>query len=201
MHKIQYISQGSNQNEQLENIRYALDLGCLWIQLRFKEADKNLLVETAKIAKSICKEYNAILIINDHVDVAKEIDADGVHLGLSDSKVSDAKKILGDEKIIGGTANTYNDVIQRVKEKCSYIGLGPFQFTSTKKKLSPILGVSGYMEIIEKLKKDQIKTPIYAIGGIKECDISSLFNIGLNGIAVSGLLTNRDIKIDLSKYA
>jgi thiamine-phosphate pyrophosphorylase len=106
------------------------------------------------------QEYLATFIINDNVHLAKQLDADGVHLGLSDEE---ARLILGKTKIIGGTANTLK-MLQRTAENCDYIGLGPYQFT-TKQHLSPILGLEGYRSIIEQMKAKH-PNPIYAIGGI-----------------------------------
>jgi thiamine-phosphate pyrophosphorylase len=190
MYKLQYISQGDTQEVQLNNIQKALEFGCRWIQLRFKKANAETLEQTALIAKELCKEFDAIFIINDHVTLAKKIDADGVHLGLTDTSIKEARELLGEEKIIGGTANTYEDVVQRFHEKCNYVGLGPYKFTSTKEKLSPIVGLEGYKKIISNLKSDGIEIPIFAIGGILEEDIDPIINTGIYGIAVSGLITN-----------
>ena len=190
MYKLQYISQGDTQEEQLNNIQKALEFGCRWIQLRFKKANAETLEQTALMAKELCKEFDAIFIINDHVTLAKKIDADGVHLGLTDTSIKEARELLGEEKIIGGTANSYEDVVQRFHEKCNYVGLGPYKFTSTKEKLSPIVGLEGYKKIISTLKSEGIEIPIFAIGGILEEDIDPIINTGIYGIAVSGLITN-----------
>lgn len=190
--KLQYISQGSSIQEQLDNIHKALDNGCSWIQLRFKTNDQKELYRLAESAKIACDEYMADYIINDNAHLAKETDADGVHLGLTDMSILEARTILGPTKIIGGTANTFEHVLQRAAENCDYIGLGPFQFTTTKQNLSPILGLEGYCSIIEQMKNYGIKTPIYAIGGIGLYDIDSLMTTGIHGIAVSGLITQSE---------
>ena len=190
MYKLQYISQGDTQEEQLNNIQKALEFGCRWIQLRFKKANAETLQQTALLVKELCEKFDAIFIINDHVILAKKIDADGVHLGLTDTSIKEARELLGEEKIIGGTANTYEDVVQRFHEKCNYVGLGPFKFTSTKEKLSPIVGLEGYKKIISTLKSEGIEIPIFAIGGILEEDIEPILNTSIYGVAVSGLITN-----------
>lgn len=190
--KIQYISQGKSPEEQIANIAKALDVGCKWIQLRYKNKPIEEVLTLAKMVQKICKAYDAKLIINDHVEVAYQIDADGVHLGLNDISIAEARKLLKQNKIIGGTANTIEDVLQRVHEKCDYIGLGPFRFTTTKEKLSPILGLEGYQNILCELKNRNIEIPIYAIGGIEEDDIEKLVVTGVYGIAVSGLITNHN---------
>ena len=190
--KLQYISQGKTSKEHLLNIQSVLDAGCDWIQLRLKNVDILEYESTAKKAKEICDKYKATFIVNDNVLIAKNCDADGVHLGLNDMLVLEARKILGETKIIGGTANTYEDVLKRIDEQCNYIGLGPYKFTNTKSNLSPILGLNGYAAIISKLNSVQKQVPIYAIGGIELQDIEQLFQTGIYGIAVSGLLTNTE---------
>lgn len=196
-HKLQYISQGTTSDEHLKNIQEALDAGCLWIQLRMKNFTSEVIENTANKVRSLCDKYNAIFIMNDNVSIAKKCNADGVHLGLSDMSVKEARKILGDATIIGGTANTIEDVLQRINEKCNYIGLGPFRFTNTKDKLSPILGAEGYKIIISQLNETQQKTPIYAIGGVLADDVENIINTGIYGIAVSGIITKAENKMQI----
>ncbi|MEP6805761.1 MAG: thiamine phosphate synthase [Flavobacterium sp.] len=192
--KLQYISQGKTIDEQLYNIHQALDAGCDWIQLRFKNQTAKDIFDLAEAVKFLCEEYLANFIVNDHLYLAQKIDADGVHLGLSDMKIDEARAVLGSTKIIGGTANTYDDIVNHVQNGCNYIGLGPFRFTETKEKLSPILDLSGYYEIVEKMKNTKIQIPVYAIGGITLNDINPLMETGIHGIAVSGMITKTDQK-------
>jgi thiamine-phosphate pyrophosphorylase len=187
--KLQYISQGNTIEEQLYNIHQALDAGCDWIQMRFKNQTEKNSFKLAEAVKLLCEEYLAAFIVNDNLHLAQQINADGVHLGLTDMKIDEARAILGTTKIIGGTANTFEDIQNHVKNSCDYIGLGPFRFTNTKEKLSPILGLSGYFEILQKLKKNKIEIPVYAIGGITLKDVSPLMETGIFGIAVSGIIT------------
>lgn len=192
MEKLQYISQGKTLQEQELCIRKALDNGIKWVQVRWKNAPENELINLCEISKQLCSEYQAVCIINDHVQIAKEIDADGVHLGLNDSAIEEARLILDENKIIGGTANTLSDVIQRIKESCDYIGLGPLRFTTTKEKLSPVLGFEGYQAIIDGLREKSIDVPkIFAIGSVTLEDILPLQEIGIYGVAVSGLITRQ----------
>ncbi|MBP2618253.1 thiamine phosphate synthase [Chryseobacterium jejuense] len=202
MEKLQYISQGITRQEQELNIRKALDNGIKWVQIRWKNALENELVDFCEITKQLCSEYQSICIINDHVQLARTIDADGVHLGLNDGSIEEARITLGENKIIGGTANTLSDVLQRMKEPCDYIGLGPLRFTSTKEKLSPILGFEGYQEIIDKLHEKSVVIPkIFAIGGVSLEDIQLLQQIGIYGVAVSGQITNQPTLINEFKKA
>jgi thiamine-phosphate pyrophosphorylase len=192
--KLQYISQGDNVEEQLYNIHNALDNGCDWIQMRFKNQKPKKTFALAEAVKFLCEEYLANFIINDDVHLAKQFNADGVHLGLSDMGVLEARSILGKTKIIGATANTFDDIVRQVNNGCDYIGLGPFQFTKTKKNLSPILGIEGYQSIVNKMKQSKIEIPIYAIGGITLENVDALIQTGIHGIAVSGIITKSDNK-------
>jgi thiamine-phosphate pyrophosphorylase len=202
MEKLQYISQGFTIEDQELNIRKALDNGIKWIQVRWKNAPENEFIKLCEISKKLCSENQTVCIINDHVQIAKDIDADGVHLGLKDTSIEIARHILGENKIIGGTANTILDVLQRMNEPCDYIGLGPLRFTSTKERLSPILGFEGYEEIIQNLKEKSLKIPkIFAIGGVVLEDIELLQQIGMYGVAVSGQITNQPSTINEFKTA
>ncbi|WP_330744274.1 thiamine phosphate synthase [Chryseobacterium sp. CP-77] len=192
MEKLQYISQGNTIQEQEQHIRNALDNGIKWVQVRWKNAPENELISLCEISKQLCSAYQSVCIINDHVQIAKEIDADGVHLGLGDCSVDEARLILGENKIIGGTANTLSDVIHRINESCDYIGLGPLRFTTTKEKLSPVLGYEGYQKIIDGLREQSIDIPkIFAIGSVNPEDILPLQEIGIYGVAVSGIITRQ----------
>jgi thiamine-phosphate pyrophosphorylase len=144
--------------------------------------------------KFLCEEYLANFIVNDDVHLAKQFNADGVHLGLTDMGVAEARAILGKTKIIGATANTFEDIVRQVNNGCDYVGLGPFQFTKTKKNLSPILGIEGYQSIINKMEQSKIEIPIYAIGGITLENVDALIQTGIHGIAVSGIITKSDNK-------
>lgn len=186
---LHYISQGIDQKVHLENIERVLQAGCSWVQLRMKNTNYEVALETAHQAKALCDAFRTTLIINDNVSVAQEVDACGVHLGQEDLSTAHARKILGSEKIIGGTANTFEQALNHIKNGVNYLGMGPLRFTSTKKKLSPVLGFEGYTNLTQKFSADNINTPIIAIGGITEADFQPLQQIGLYGIAVSGLLT------------
>lgn len=192
--KLQYISQGETIEKQLYNIHNALDNGCNWVQMRFKNQTQKDAFSLAEAVKPLCVKYAANFIVNDDLYLTKQIDADGVHLGLTDTKIDEARAFLGASKVIGGTANTFEDIQNHVKNGCDYIGLGPFRFTATKEKLSPILGLSGYFDILQKLKKNKISIPIYAIGGITLRDVGPLMETGIHGIAVSGIITESDEK-------
>lgn len=191
LHKLQYISQGMDADTQWANISRALDNGVNWIQLRWKNATPKHILPLAEKVKKLCEVYQASLIINDDILIAQHVEADGVHLGLQDDSIAQARSTLGENKIIGGTANTMADVKQRVNEGCDYIGLGPYRHTITKEKLSPILGIQGYKSILTQLHTEMRISipPLYAIGGIRKEDVQGLLELGVHGIAISQVIT------------
>lgn len=186
--RLQFISQGNTAEQQITSIHHALDVGVKWIQLRFKNQEEKAVWILAEHVKRLCIQYGAKFIINDWVPVAEYVNADGVHLGLQDIDISTARLQLGKVAIIGGTANTIADVRQRISEGCDYIGLGPYAYTSTKERLSPILGSAGYHTISSQLGYANI--PIIAVGGIKTADLLSLQSTGVHGVALSTELLN-----------
>ena len=189
---IQFISHYNEHYDYLDSIRLALDGGCRWIQLRMKDATTDEIRPIALQAQRMCAERGATFIIDDHVELVKEIHADGVHLGKNDMPIAEARKLLGKDFIIGGTANTFDDIVSHYESGADYIGCGPFRFTTTKKNLSPVLGLDGYADIIEKMKTAGIELPVVAIGGITADDIPSILQTGITGIALSGTVLNAD---------
>jgi thiamine-phosphate pyrophosphorylase len=156
------------------------------VQLRLKDLSPKKLLKAAEEAREITTHFQTRLIINDHYKIAKEVRADGVHLGKNDSCPTIAKKYLGEYYFVGGTANTLQDCEALIAKKVDYIGLGPFRFTKTKDNLSPIVGYNGYLTILEELKTD---IPILAIGGITLNDVPEILGTGIYGIAASVEIT------------
>ena len=187
---IQFISHFNDKYSYLDSIRLALDGGCKWVQLRMKDASEEEFLRNAHQARKLCDQYQATFIIDDHVELVRECGADGVHLGKNDMPIAEARRLLGDDFIIGGTANTFDDVLSHYRSSANYIGCGPFRFTTTKKGLSPILGLKGYQDIVAKMKSQSIDIPIVAIGGITIDDIPSIMQTSVNGIALSGTVLN-----------
>lgn len=196
---IQFISHYTEQYSYLDSIKLALLGGCRWIQLRVKNTSDEDVLPMALEAQKMCKEYGATFIIDDRVDMVKAIGADGVHLGKNDMPVAEARRILGKDFIIGGTANTFEDVRKHYQDGANYIGCGPFRFTTTKEKLSPILGLEGYRGIVLKMKEEKIDIPIVAIGGITADDIPAIMQTGVTGIAISGTVLRAESPVDEMK--
>lgn len=184
--RLQFISHYTDEYTYLDSIRMALEGGCKWVQLRMKGATYAEMLPAALQAQKMCKEARATFIIDDHVELVKQIGADGVHLGKKDMPISEAREILGPDFIIGGTANTFEDVKSHYESGADYIGCGPFRFTTTKQGLSPILGLEGYTHIAQQMKTCGITLPIVAIGGITAEDIPAIMQTGVTGIALSG---------------
>lgn len=183
---IQFITHYTDTISYLDSVRLALEGGCRWVQLRMKDAAVDDIRPVALEAQKLCREAGATFIIDDHVQLVKEIGADGVHLGKNDMPIDEARAILGEGSIIGGTANTLDDVVRHWKNGASYIGCGPFRFTTTKEKLSPVLGLDGYREIMTQMRQQGIVLPVVAIGGITAEDIPEIKQTGVDGIALSG---------------
>lgn len=163
------------------------------MQLRMKDAEEAVMAETAIAVQRMCREYGATFIIDDNVALAKSIGADGVHLGKHDMPISVARDILGERHIIGGTVNTFEDVLHHLNGATpDYFGCGPFRETSTKRNLSPTLGLDGYKDIIRQMRSHGIDIPIVAIGGIRREDIPALMECGVSGIALSSSILTAD---------
>ena len=195
--RLQFITHYTQKYSYTDSARIALEGGCKWVQLRMKDADDLLLEETALVVQKMCREYGATFIIDDNVALAKKIGADGVHLGKNDMPVAQARKILGENFIIGATVNSFEDVLSHLQDSLpDYLGCGPYRFTSTKQKLAPILGLAGYQSIVGKMRESNISIPIVAIGGICKEDVSLLMDTGIDGIALSGSVLRADDPID-----
>lgn len=186
----QFISNNFSHVDELEQIRQVCQAGARWVQLRLKNRSEQDILNLGKQAAEICRQYQATLIINDHAHLIKEIGAEGVHLGKTDMSPIEARKLLGSDFIIGGTANNMNDIRKLHKAGVDYIGLGPYRFTQTKKNLAPVLGLQGYTEIIKQCQLENIHLPIVAIGGIGLEDVPSLITCGLHGVALSSSITS-----------
>ena len=174
----------------LQSVEIALQGGCRLIQLRMKDAGISEVEAIAKQAKILCDGYDADLFINDNAVVCKNVLAKGVHLGKSDMSPIEARTLLGDPFIIGGTANTFDDIMRLSEQSVNYIGLGPFRFTTTKKNLAPVLGLEGYRHIVRLCRDYDVNIPIFAIGGITTTDIPLIMQTGIAGIALSSAILN-----------
>ena len=170
-------------------IEEAIKGGVKIVQLREKNISTKDFYEKALKVKEICKNYGVLFIINDRLDIAQAVGADGVHLGQSDMPIEKAREILKDRFLIGATARNMEEAKRVELLGADYIGSGAIFGTSTKdnaKKLE--------MEDLKKMV-NSVKIPVFAIGGININNVGSLKNIGLQGIcAVSGILSEKNCK-------
>lgn len=189
--RIQFITNDFTRSHW-ENAELACMGGIKWIQLRVKDTDEETLKVIAEKTQDICVKYGAKLIVNDHIVLAQKLLADGVHLGLGDTPTIQGREMLKDQYILGGTANTFEDIKVHHEAQVDYIGLGPYRHTDTKKNLSPILGLEGYRALLQQMEGHGITTPIIAIGGIQIADIKSIISTGVYGVAISSLITSSE---------
>ena len=176
MFGVQFITHHTDTITYLDSVRIALEGGCRWIQLRMKEASDTQAEEVARQALALCRAAGAVFIIDDRVELAGRLHADGVHLGKADMPVREARRLLGPGFRIGGTANTFEDVRIHYEGGADYIGCG----------LAPILGLEGYRAITARMREEGIDLPVVGIGGVTAEDMSALAGAGLSGIALSG---------------
>lgn len=189
---VQFITHHTEQYTYLDSARMALEGGCKWIQLRMKGLPLDEVEPVAREVQALCKKHEAIFIIDDHVELAQKLEADGVHLGQHDMPVAQARQVLGEGFLIGGTANTFDDILRHYQGGADYIGCGPFRFTTTKQNLSPVLGLDGYARLMQQMKEADIRLPVVAIGGITRQDIPDILRTGVQGIALSGTVLRAD---------
>tara|TARA_B110000046_G_C13022583_1_gene412025 strand:+ start:2599 stop:3237 length:639 start_codon:yes stop_codon:yes gene_type:complete len=184
--KLHYISQGISPKEHIKNIQKACSAGAELVQLRLKNVSEKKYLKLAKEAREITSYFQTRLIINDHYKIAREVKADGVHLGKTDACPIAARKHLYTWQIIGGTANTLQDCETLIGKQVDYISLSPFRLAATKDNLFTVLGLNGYTAIIEALKTE---TPIIGFGDITTNDVTNILKTGVSGIAVSEEIT------------
>lgn len=160
------------------------------VQLRMKTGSVEERLATAWDCLRLCRQWGTMLVINDDVELALAIQAPAVHLGLKDMSIADARMRLGSDIIIGGTANTPEQVLSRMTEGANYVGLGPWRFTETKQNLSSILGEDGVAEAMREVLARDPNYPVYVIGGIGSKDCKEILDLGARGVAVSSALVS-----------
>ena len=196
---LQFITHPSERYSIVEQEKMVLEGGCKWIQLRMKEATDEEVKAVAEELIPLCKEADAILVIDDRVELVKEMEVTGVHLGKKDMPVAEARNLLEGGPIIGATANTAGDIFALKGIDVDYVGLGPFRHTTTKENLSPILGLEGYSKIMKEIREAGVQLPVVAIGGISLEDIDDVMATGVNGVAISGAIINAENPVEYTK--
>lgn len=172
-----------------EVVGEALEGGATFIQIREKELAYEKFVKLAKEVKCVTDHYHVPYVVNDEVEIAKLIDADGVHIGQSDEKLTKVRQILGPDKIIGVSAQTVEQALEAEKNGADYLGVGSIFRTSTKSDADDVS-----LETLRAICK-AVSIPVVAIGGIHSGNILDLKGTGVNGIAVvSAIFAAKDIK-------
>ncbi|MCH5240228.1 MAG: thiamine phosphate synthase [Muribaculaceae bacterium] len=190
---LQFITNTKSKTSVIDQILGVIEGGCRWIQIRMKEASDEEIKKVVDAVKQKCIETGSFLLLNDRVELAKELNVGGVHLGKEDMPASKARMILGPAAVIGVTANTFADVAAVSKLDIDYYGIGPYAYTETKEKLAPVLGIDGIRDISYEMSKNEILIPHVAVGGVKLDDVRMLLEVGgVNGVAVSSAIADAE---------
>jgi len=168
-----------NRFSHAELAELAIAGGADTIQFRQKEGATRMMIRAAEQMQDLCKKAGVTFIVNDRVDVAVASHADGVHLGQDDFPIPLARRLLGEEAIIGGSAGSMEEARQCLLEGADYIGFGPVYPTTSKEDAGPAAGLSLLKQIVEA-----IPLPIIAIGGITADNTPPVIKTGVHGIAV-----------------
>lgn len=170
-----------NKYSHFELAKLAVKGGADIIQMRDKTISTSEFIRVAVRIRKLCNKHKVLFLINDRTDVAMASGADGVHLGKEDIPIKDAVKLLGKRKLIGGTAHSLKEAVQREKEGADYIGFGHIYPTSSKHKPEKPKGIDYLRNVVEKLN-----IPVFAIGGINITNIDEVISTGVHGAAVIG---------------
>ena len=182
--------QGLSKNGVFEDVKQVLNGGCRLVQYREKEKSAQEIITEAQAVMELCKQANATCIINNRVDVALAVDAHGVHLGQDDMPVTDAREILGKDKLIGVTVHNVEEALLAVEQGADHISVSPIFHTDTKKDAGKPAGIKLIKEI-----KPKVKVPIVAIGGIKQSNMLEVLSAGADAVAIiSGILNSENVE-------
>lgn len=185
---LQFITNTDCKMPVADQIFAVIEGGCRWVQIRMKDATDEEIGKVVEAVKPTCEQKGVFLLLDDRVELAKQLNVGGVHLGKEDMPPSKARMILGPAAVIGVTANTIADVLAVSQLDIDYFGFGPFRETTTKKKLAPVLGLEGMRRLCFEAEENKINIPRVAVGGILPDDVLPLIEAGVNGIAVSGAI-------------
>jgi len=184
-----------SRNGTFSDVVNAVDAGCKIIQYREKNKSKDEMINEAKKLKKICNS-RAVFLIDDHVDVALAVGADGVHIGQNDFSVEDARQLLGNDCVIGLTVHNVEEALEAEKLDVDYVGLAPIYKTDTKDDS----GIPCGPDMISEVRKN-VNLPIVAVGGINKDNVSDVIKKGADGVvAVSAVLNSADVKKEVSDF-
>lgn len=184
-----------SRNGTLSDVEQAIKAGCKIIQYREKNKSTKQMIEEASQIKVMCKE-KAVFVVNDRVDVALAVGADGVHIGQDDIPFEIARNLLGEGKIIGLTTHNVEESVDAEKIGADYIGLSPIFATATKKDAGIGCGTS----MIDKVRQ-QVKLPIVAIGGINKSNLRDIIRAGADATGViSAVVCSEDVYKEVREF-
>jgi len=163
----------------LQDVQQVIAAGCGIVQYREKEKETGEMVAEAKQIAVLCKEKKVLFLINDRIDIALAVDADGVHLGQQDMPCAIARKLLGNKKIIGLTVHSVEEAAQAQNQGVGYVSVSPIFQTTTKPDAGKPVGI----ELIKEIKS-AVKVPVVAIGGINEQNLRQVLEAGADAVAI-----------------
>ena len=198
---LQFITNSDSQINVVDQIKGAIAGGCRWIQVNMEDASDDDIKCVINEVKPICQESESILILNDRVELVKELELDGVHLDKGAMLPTQAREILGAGPIIGVAASSFSDISQIRYFDIDYISVGPYKHPESSTAESPIVSTDDYASIMAQIHEQQIELPIVAFGDIETTDIQGLWATGINGIAVSNAIANaNDISAQTAQF-
>lgn len=179
--------------ELQSDIEKAIEGGVSFVQIREKELPVEEFIEEAKKIKELCERHEIPFVVNDSVEVAKAVDADGIHVGQSDMPAIEVRKILGEDKIVGVSAQSVEDALRAQEEGADYLGVGAMFSTKTKKDADDV-SLATLKAIVEA-----VHIPVIAIGGIDEHNLLELKGSGINGVAIVSAIMAKENIFEASK--
>lgn len=180
----------------VETVRQSLQAGVRTVQLRDKTAPDGDFLVLARELRALCLRYEALFLVNDRVDLAREVRADGVHLGQDDMDASEARRILGPEAVIGVSVRSVHEAREAERSGADYVAANMIFDTATKTDLPGPLGLQAVREL-----KDSVSIPLVAIGGITTENAAEVLAAGADGLAVvSALMASSDIPGDVRRF-
>lgn len=180
----------------IETIADAIRGGAKAIQYREKDLPMTEVIQQAREVSELCREKGVLLIINDHIDVAVSIDADGIHIGQRDAKYAEAREAMGPDKIVGVSASSVAQAVAAAEAGADYVGIGPIFHTYTKRDAGRAIGLSTITQA-----KSKLSIPIVGIGGITLENCASVIRAGADGVcAISDVIGSDDIAERVSEY-
>lgn len=184
--RLMLITQAQSQHSVLEQVKGFLTGGGRIVQLRSKHRPTVEVIAQGRMLLPLCTAEEALFLINDDVEAARVTQADGVHQGIADMPLPEARKRLGERAIIGATVHNEKELEREGIEHADYLGIGPLRFTHTKHRLSPLLGYEGIAKIIQHKEALGLTLPVFVVGGVDTHDVKPLLEVGAYGVAVSG---------------